>query len=178
MYLYACICVCLCVWASLCVANLPGLSLRVPHLCMLTCLNVLAPCARPTVQLAVRSWPGGCACPPDERWQVCNKPLVTVTFLSSSSLPGRGLTAGWSSRRVSGCVAAPTPTLRARLQPDGEQLANVGLVPLPCPRQPQGMGLGLVYASPGGVGSVPKSHGFAGYYPELRGSWGGEGRSR
>lgn len=63
---------------------------------------------------------------------MCNKPLVTVTFLSSSGLPGRGLTAGWSSWRVSGCEAA-SPTLQAGLHPDGEQLADVGPVPLPCP---------------------------------------------
>lgn len=67
----------------------------------------------------------------------------------------------------------PTP-LRAGLWPDGEQLADVRLGPRPCPRAG---GSASCVPAQDGVGRVPEGRGFAGYFTELRGTWGGEGRS-
>ena len=80
---------------------------------------------------------------------------------------------GWCSWRVSSCELGPPIPPQAGPQPDREQLADVGLVPLPCPGRPQGRGQGAgPRACQPGEGRVPEGHGFAGYYPELRHSWG------
>lgn len=140
------VCVYVCVCLPLCVVPLPSLCLSL-HVPMPVCVHASghAPCARPTVQLAVHGWPRGLCRLPDERWQVCNKPSVTVTFLSSShgSLSGWGLTAGWCSWRVSGGEAAPPNLGRSLTGAAGRR----GPCALPCPRRPQGRGQALC-ASP------------------------------
>ncbi|XP_038381527.1 uncharacterized protein LOC111096013 [Canis lupus familiaris] len=101
-------CVYPCVW---CVCQVPFLHAPAP---VSVCLDVLTPSACPPSSWQCTAGPGGCACPPDERWQVCNKPLVTVTFLSSiSGLPGRSLKTGRRSWQASGCEAAHPPPGRA-----------------------------------------------------------------
>ena len=102
-----------------------------------------------------------------------NKPLVTVTFLSSlSGLPGRGLLQDCAPGR-SLAVKLPTP-FRAGLQPDRSSWQTGALGPCPAPGSPR-PGSGPVCAR-GGRGESPRVK-FCRILPTTEAGLGGGGRA-
>lgn len=139
------------------------------------CLGVLAPRACPPSSWQCTAGPGGCVRPPDERWQVCNKPLVTVMFLSSHRRPPGEepdyRTALLAGLRLRSC---PPPSTQGCSLTGAAGRRGPWAPALPL-GSPGAGGLGLVCATGGRGGEDPLGLGFAGYYGELRRGWYGGG---